>query len=184
MYLIYLPKFCITIVFNFSSVSHSSQDKLCNILGVNKLHYGLCENSEFTRGFFLRRLFIFFFRWTADSLLRCWPLHESTGRSYGNWSLLQGCRRRNQVILISLFQKYCFASQIFHKISFGTYYRRLNLKLSTPLKTKILIEARSKLFKSWIIWEKEISNTRKLRKNCELRVRIEPATLQGLVRTL
>ena len=35
---------------------------LCNILGVNKLHYGLCENSEFTRGFFLRRLFIFFFQ--------------------------------------------------------------------------------------------------------------------------
>ena len=113
-------------------------------------------------------VFYFCFRWTADSLLRCWPLHESTGRSYGNWSLLQECRRRNQVILISLFEKYdctlCFASQIFRKICFWTYYPRLNhLKLSTPPKTKILIEARPKLFKSWVSGEKEISNTRMLK---------------------
>ena len=37
------------------------------------------------------------------------------------------------------------------------------------LKAKILVEARPQLFKSWIIWKKEISNTRKLRKNSELR---------------
>ena len=35
-----------------------------------------------------------------------------------------------------------------------------------------------------LIWKKEISNTRKLRKNSELRVRIELTTLRVLVRTL
>ena len=45
------PKFCITIVSNFSWVLQSSQEKSKTMVfqnwGVNKVHYGLCENSEF-----------------------------------------------------------------------------------------------------------------------------------------
>ena len=40
-----------------------------------------------------------------------------------------------------------------------------------------------KIKRNRLIWKKEISNTRKLRKNSELQVRIEPTTLRVLVRT-
>ena len=44
------PKFCITIVFDFSWDDYNTQEKLetmvMQILGVNKMHYGLCENGE------------------------------------------------------------------------------------------------------------------------------------------
>ena len=52
MHLVYFPKFCLTIVSSFSWVLHSSQEKiedneLAKFWGVNRLHCGLCENSEF-----------------------------------------------------------------------------------------------------------------------------------------
>ena len=61
MHLVYPPKFCITIVSNFSRVTQSSQEKLkttvmhsflgggereAGVVGVNKVHYGLCGNSD------------------------------------------------------------------------------------------------------------------------------------------
>ena len=65
MHLVYPPKFCITIVSNFSWVTQSSQEKLKTtvkhfflggrggeggwkrgVAGVNKVHYGLCGNSD------------------------------------------------------------------------------------------------------------------------------------------
>ena len=56
MHLIYPPKFCITIVFDFSWDECNTQEKLKTMVmqnlrggggggGVNKVHYGLCENS-------------------------------------------------------------------------------------------------------------------------------------------
>ena len=52
MHLVYPPKFCITVVSNFSWVLQSSQEKsktmVMQHLGVNKVHYGLCENGEVT----------------------------------------------------------------------------------------------------------------------------------------
>ena len=58
MHLVYPPKFCITIVSNFSRVTQSSQEKLKTTVmhfflggegreaGVNKVHYGLRGNSD------------------------------------------------------------------------------------------------------------------------------------------
>ena len=46
MHVVYLPKFCITVVSNFSWVLHSSQ-RIGKIWGLNRVHCGLCENSEF-----------------------------------------------------------------------------------------------------------------------------------------
>ena len=44
------PKFCITTVFDFSWDDYNTQEKLetmvMQILGVNKMDYGLCENGE------------------------------------------------------------------------------------------------------------------------------------------
>ena len=52
MHLVYPPKFYITIVLVFSSDDYNTQEKLGttvmkNLGGVNKVHYGLCENGEF-----------------------------------------------------------------------------------------------------------------------------------------
>ena len=130
--------------------------------GVNKVHYGLCENSEFTRGF----LFLF----QMDSGFS--PVVLTTSWEY--WTFIRELKfitRMSEkksghlnkplwkIRLYSLFRLPNFSWDFF-----WTYYPRLNhLKLSTPLKTKILIEARPKLFQSWISGEKEISNTRKLK---------------------
>ena len=54
MHLVYLPKFCITIVFDFSSDDCNTQEKSETMAmqnfgqggGVSKLLYGLCENGE------------------------------------------------------------------------------------------------------------------------------------------
>ena len=50
MNLVYLPKFCITFVFNFSVVRRENEDngyaKFWGGGGGNKVHYGLCENGE------------------------------------------------------------------------------------------------------------------------------------------
>ena len=54
MHLVHPPKFCTTIVSNFSWVTQSSQEKLKTTIvlflwgggGVNKVHYGLCENGD------------------------------------------------------------------------------------------------------------------------------------------
>ena len=52
MHLVYLPKFCITIVFDFSSDDFNTPEKtetkaMQNLgRGVSKLLYGLCENGE------------------------------------------------------------------------------------------------------------------------------------------
>ena len=44
------PKFCITIVFDVSHDDCNTQEKLKqwlrNFGGINKMHYGLCENGE------------------------------------------------------------------------------------------------------------------------------------------
>ena len=56
MHLVYLPKFCMAIVSNFSWVFHSRPKRnqrqwLCKISGgggVSKVHYGLCEISTIT----------------------------------------------------------------------------------------------------------------------------------------
>ena len=51
MHLVYSPKFCIIIVFDFSWDDCNTQQKLeqwlCKILGVNKVDYGLCESDVF-----------------------------------------------------------------------------------------------------------------------------------------
>ena len=50
MKLVYQPEFCVTIVFDFSWDDCNTQEKLETVVmqnyGVNKLHYGLCENGE------------------------------------------------------------------------------------------------------------------------------------------
>ena len=52
MHFVYLPKFCITIVFDFSSDDCNTQKKTETKAmqnsgrGVSKLLYGLCENGE------------------------------------------------------------------------------------------------------------------------------------------
>ena len=59
MYLVSRPKFCITIVFDFSWDDCNTQEKLQTMVtqifffwgggggeGLNKMHYGLCENGE------------------------------------------------------------------------------------------------------------------------------------------
>ena len=53
MHVVYLPKFCITIVSSFSWILHSFQEKiedngLAKFWGINRVHCGLCENSEFS----------------------------------------------------------------------------------------------------------------------------------------
>ena len=52
MHLVYLAKFCITIVFDLSSDDCNTQEKSETMAmqnlgrGVNKLLYGLCENAK------------------------------------------------------------------------------------------------------------------------------------------
>ena len=52
MHLVYPPKICITILFDFSWDDCNTQEKLETMVmqiwraGVNKMHYGLCENCE------------------------------------------------------------------------------------------------------------------------------------------
>ena len=51
--LVQMPKFCIIIVFDFSWDDCNSQEKLDNngyakFGGVNKVHYGLCKNGEYS----------------------------------------------------------------------------------------------------------------------------------------
>ena len=51
MHLVYPPKFCITIVFEFSWDDCNTQEKLetmvmQNVGEVNEMYYGLCENGE------------------------------------------------------------------------------------------------------------------------------------------
>ena len=63
MRLVYTPKFCITLVFIFSWEYNSRPKRnlrqwLCKILGVNKVHYGLCENGK---------LFIAHLNWYINS---------------------------------------------------------------------------------------------------------------------
>ena len=48
-----MPKFCIIIVFDLSWDDCNSQEKLekngyAKFLGVNKVHYGLCKNGEYS----------------------------------------------------------------------------------------------------------------------------------------
>ena len=52
MHLVYLPQFFTTIVFNWFWDDCNTQEKLETIVmqnfgGVNKIHYGLCENGEY-----------------------------------------------------------------------------------------------------------------------------------------
>ena len=52
MHLVYPPKLCITIVLDFSWDDRNTQEKLetmvmQNFGGVNKMHCGPCESSEF-----------------------------------------------------------------------------------------------------------------------------------------
>ena len=67
MHLVYPPEFCITIVSNFSWVLQSFQEKSKtmvkqNLGGVNKVHYGLCENGELYFGcqWFMQAVYFFF----------------------------------------------------------------------------------------------------------------------------
>ena len=58
MHLVYFPKFCIAIAFDFSWNDWNTQEKLKTMFmqffffgvgggrGVNKVQYGLCENGE------------------------------------------------------------------------------------------------------------------------------------------
>ena len=56
MHPVHAPKFCITVVSNFSWVLQSSQGRSKTMVmhnlggggggGVKKVHYGLCENNE------------------------------------------------------------------------------------------------------------------------------------------
>ena len=50
MHLVYSPKFCIAIVFDFSWDNCNAQEKLemidAKFCQVTKVHYGLCENGE------------------------------------------------------------------------------------------------------------------------------------------
>ena len=57
MHLVYFPKFCIAIAFDFSWNDWNTQEKLETMImqfwgvggregGVNKVQYGLCENGE------------------------------------------------------------------------------------------------------------------------------------------
>ena len=51
--LVQMPKFCIIIVFDLPWVDRNSQEKLekngyAKFLGVNKVHYGLCHNGEYS----------------------------------------------------------------------------------------------------------------------------------------
>ena len=52
MYRVYPPKFCITIVLDFSWDDCNTLEKLETVIiqilgGINKVHYGLCERSEY-----------------------------------------------------------------------------------------------------------------------------------------
>ena len=47
MHLVYLQEFCITIVFNISREEKSKTLVGGGEGGVNKVHYGVCENGEF-----------------------------------------------------------------------------------------------------------------------------------------
>ena len=53
MHLVYPPKLCITIVLDFSWDGYNNQEKLEKMVmqnfggGVNKVHCGPCESSEF-----------------------------------------------------------------------------------------------------------------------------------------
>ena len=52
MYLVYPPKFCITIVFDISWDNSDTLEKLetmvmKNFRGANKVHYNLCENGDY-----------------------------------------------------------------------------------------------------------------------------------------
>ena len=63
MHLAYRPKFCITIVSNFSWEYNSRPKRnpgqwFSKMLGVNKVHYGLCENGK---------LFIAHLNWYINS---------------------------------------------------------------------------------------------------------------------
>ena len=57
MHLVNPLEFCITIISNFSTVLESSQEKSKTMVmqslggggGVNKVHYGLCENGEYRK---------------------------------------------------------------------------------------------------------------------------------------
>ena len=70
MHLVYLQKqFCITTVSNFSWVLQSSQEKLKTMVlqnfgGINKVHYGLCENGELNEW-----MVMCFVKLSADQLL-------------------------------------------------------------------------------------------------------------------
>ena len=48
----FFPKFCINVVFNFSRILQSSQEKsktkAMQNFGINKVHYDLCENGEYS----------------------------------------------------------------------------------------------------------------------------------------
>ena len=63
MHLVYPPKFCITIFSTFSLVLRLSEEKsktmvMQNFGGVNKVHYGLCENGELRLGNLITRAFV------------------------------------------------------------------------------------------------------------------------------
>jgi len=60
MHLVYPPKFCKTIVFNFSWNNYNTQEKFETMVMQNlrerKVPYGLCENGELNRWYFLGAL--------------------------------------------------------------------------------------------------------------------------------
>ena len=51
MHLVSPPEFCVTTVSNYSGYysrpKRNRRQWLCKVLGVNKVHYGKCENGEF-----------------------------------------------------------------------------------------------------------------------------------------
>ena len=78
---LYPPNFCLTIVSSFSWVLQSSQEKskamvMKSFGGVNKVHYGLCENGENimqNRSFVYLSLFLLFFMTAGrEGSETCW----------------------------------------------------------------------------------------------------------------
>ena len=69
IHLVYPPKFCITIVFNFSWVLQSSQDN-AKFLEVKEGYYGKCENGD---------------AWIARGLDIAWNIVPSVWYNFLNW---------------------------------------------------------------------------------------------------